>query len=398
MKFFSILFFILSTAIFAQKDSYWDNQRATKKEIGLSAKERIVVKTDDFPVGTTEIVFRITVLDENQQLSNSLVSLLKTIPDPTGISQGSAGAIFLLSKISGNDKCKYAIFSNENLAKNYQKNTLTNKSCFIQKEAVNKVANRIKIDKSGCLNPNTKSLWFCFESTNWLMNQKIILEVVPWVNAKLSRGWNPENKKKILNECKNLPLAKNSSNSDLLCLCVLEKFEKSYTFQETQDLLAIEKSKKTTDFLNTCFLETGESKKRNMENRAVATELIKQEKYSEGISKLQQLITENAAISNDYNAIGFAFICTKQFDKALKHLKEAEKLDNSDLNIQLNLAHVNLLKNNFKTSKSIHKKYLNQNVSDSLSWIQKTKQDFETFKKAGLLDTDFSRILNLFEN
>jgi len=43
-------------------------------------------------------------------MANSLVSVLKSIPDPTGISQGSAGAVLLLSKISGEDKCKYAIF------------------------------------------------------------------------------------------------------------------------------------------------------------------------------------------------------------------------------------------------------------------------------------------------
>jgi hypothetical protein len=47
-----------------------------------------VIKTDDFPVGTTELIYRITLLDDNQKIANSLVSLLKAVPDPTGISQG----------------------------------------------------------------------------------------------------------------------------------------------------------------------------------------------------------------------------------------------------------------------------------------------------------------------
>jgi hypothetical protein len=40
-----------------------------------------------------------------------LLACLKSIPDPTG-SQGSAGAV-LLSKVSGDDKSKYAISSND---------------------------------------------------------------------------------------------------------------------------------------------------------------------------------------------------------------------------------------------------------------------------------------------
>jgi hypothetical protein len=73
-------------------------RKSHNKEIVVSARDRIVIKTDDFPVGTTELIYRITLLDDNQQMANSLVSVLKAIPDPTGISQGSAGAVFLLSK------------------------------------------------------------------------------------------------------------------------------------------------------------------------------------------------------------------------------------------------------------------------------------------------------------
>ena len=70
----------------------------------------------DLPVGTTEFVYRITVLDENQKLTSSLVSVLKAIPDPSGISQGTAGAIHLTSAISGDDKCTFALFQEANAA------------------------------------------------------------------------------------------------------------------------------------------------------------------------------------------------------------------------------------------------------------------------------------------
>lgn len=398
-KLFFVLFIsISSTTIYGQQDGYWDKERATKKEIIVFARDRIVIKTDDLPEGTTEIVFRITLLDENQQLANSLVSVLKSIPDPTGISQGSAGAIFLLSKISGNDKCKYALFSNELLVADYKKSGTTTKACFVQAEAISKDAKRLSIDKSSCLLPNSNAIWFGFESTNWIMKQKIVLEIVPWVNTKLSRGWNLENRKLVLNQCKTSDLAKKTPNSEEFCLCVLDKLQKEYTFQEFQQLLAIEKSKVFKDFGGACFDETGASKKMYSEIRRQASDLIQQGKYADAISKLQIIIADGKATASDYNQLGYAYIITKQFDKAIKFLKIGEKLEDTELLIKLNLAHAYLFNDNFRLAKSIHKKYRFQNVSDSVSWTQKVKSDFETFKNAGLSTTNFERVLRLFKD
>jgi hypothetical protein len=63
--------------------------------------------------------------------------------------------------------------------------------------------------------------------------------------------------------------------------------------------------------------------------------------------------------------------------------------------VQLNLAHAYLLNDNYKEAKKIYKKYQNQNVTDSLSWIQKTEQDFKAFQKAGIQNENFERVLKL---
>lgn len=384
--------------IFAQQDGYWDKERATTKEIVVSARGRIVVKTEDFPVGTTEVVYRITILNENQQLANSLVSVLKSIPDPTGISQGSAGAVFLLSKISGDDKCKYAIFSNEIVATEYKESGNAKKACFVQQEAISKDAKRLSLDKSTCLLSNSSGMWFGFESKNWIMSQKIILEVVPWVNNRLSRGWTLENRKLIINLCKAYDLAKKIPNSDEFCVCVLDKVQKEYRFQEFQKLLSIEKSKVYKDFGKACFNETGVSNVIYSDLRNLASDLAKQGKYGDAISKLQSIVVDGKATVLDYNALGYAYIITKQYGKAIKFLKLGEMLDNSELLLQLNLAHAYLLNKDFKSAKSIYKKYQLQNVTDGLGWTQKVKLDFETFEKAGLPNADFERILRLFED
>ena len=398
-KIFLLLLISLSFEfIFAQQDGYWDKERATTKEIVVSARDRIVVKTEDFPVGTTEVVYRITILNENQQLANSLVSVLKSIPDPTGISQGSAGAVFLLSKISGDDKCKYAIFSNEIVATEYKESGNAKKACFVQQEAISKDAKRLSLDKSTCLYANSSAMWFGFESKNWIMNQKIILEVVPWVNNRLSRGWTLENRKLIINLCKADDLAKKIPNSDEFCVCVLDKVQKEYKFQEFQKLLSIEKSKVFKDFGKACFNETGASNVIYSDLRNQASDLAKQGKYGDAISKLQSIVVDGKATVLDYNALGYAYIITKQYGKAIKFLKQGEMLDNSELLLQLNLAHAYLLNKDFKSAKSIYKKYQSQNVTDGLGWTQKVKLDFETFEKAGLPNADFERVLRLFED
>ena len=398
-KYFIVIFLFLFTAntVLAQKDGYWDKTRATTEEISVSARDRIVIKTQDFPEGTTEVVYRITLLDKNQQMASSLVSVLKAIPDPTGISQGSAGAVFILSKISGDDKCKYAVFSSADLAKKYKESGKTDNACLVQDTPVSKDAKLLSTDKSACMQASSGNLWFGFESKNWIMSQKIIFEVVPWVDNKLSRGWTLENRKAIIDQCKTSNLAQKMSNSDDFCVCILDKIQSKYKFKEFQKLLAVERGKAFKDFGDNCFGESSLSKSVYDDLRKQAAVLAKQGKQGEAISKLTIIINDGKATALDYSAIGNSYLLTKQYGKAIKFLKDGEKLDHAELLIQLNLAHAYLLNDNYAMAKAIYKKYQSQNVTDSLSWRQKVKQDFAAFKKEGIASNDFERVLKLMD-
>jgi tetratricopeptide (TPR) repeat protein len=388
---------IFYQSIFAQKSGYWDKERATYKEVVVSARDRIIVETDDFPSGTTELIYRITLLDDNQQMAGSLVSILKSIPDPTGISQGSAGAVFLMSKISGDDKCKYAIFSTNELAKAYGLKGETAEACLAQNTAVSKDAKRLSIDKSICIKSNTTKLYFGFESSNWIMKQKIILEVVPWVDAKLSRGWTLENRKNIISQCKTSALARKMANSDDFCVCIEEKIQKQYSFQEFQKLLPMEQSKVYKDFGASCFEETGIANTVFNDLRTKASNSIKKGDYGSAIKNYNEIVIQQKATALDYANLGYGYLITKQYGKAVKSLKDGEKLDDTELLVKLNLAHAYLLNREYSKAKTIYKEYQNQNVTDSLSWTQKVKDDYQAFAKAGIQNEDFEKVLKMLK-
>lgn len=382
------------SSLFAQKTGYWDKERATTKEILVPARDRIIIKSEDLPVGTTEIVYRITLLNENQQLSSSLVSLLKAIPDPTGISQGSAGAVFLLSHITGEDKCQYALFSSNNAAINYQKTGETTKACWVQNTPINKDVKRLMVDQSSCLQSNT--IWFGFESKNWIMKQKIVLEIVPWVDYKLSRGWSVNNRKSIIEQCKTSTRAQKMTNSDDFCVCVSNKIQGQFTYSEFQKLLTEERNKVFKDFGNQCFGETSVSASTYAEIRNQANQFARLGKHGEAISKWLTIVNDGKASVQDYVALGYSFLMTKQYGKAIKYLQEGEQKENTELLIKLYLAHAYLLNDDFKLAKPIYKKYQNQNVTDSLSWVEKTKLDFEAFQKQGISNDNFEKVLRLY--
>ena len=399
--FFKIL--ICSTTIFAttialaQQDGYWDKERTTNKHIVVSAREKIIVKSEDFPVGTTEIVYRITLLDENQEMASSLVSVLKAIPDPSGISQGSAGAVLLLSKVSGDDKCKYAIFSKEKYANEFQKSEKIDKACLYQNNPINKEAKLLSLGKSTCLTINSENIWFGFESKNWVMNQKIILEIVPWVDNKLSRGWNSQNKQVTLNQCKLSETAKQLKNSDNFCVCQLEKLQEKYKYFEFDNLLAIEKAATLKSISSDCLKKTGDNQLIDDAIRAEIDSLIKANKYDFAINKLLNIAKNDNAIASDFNNLSECYLFTKQFQKALVNSKKAVVLDESDLAFQLNLAHAFMYNNNLKESKIIHEKFKNQNINPTLSWVEKVKIDFEMFLKSSLTNNNFNKILRIIE-
>lgn len=393
----NVLFALFSTFVLAQsKDGYWDNIRTTNETITLSAGKKKMIKTADFPLGTTEVVYRISILDDNQKISSSLVSVLKAIPDPTGISQGSAGAVFLASTISGDDKCKYVVFTNEKDALEYEKSTVLKNACVVQNEPINKEA-KLLSEKSKCLNGN-QNLWFVFESDNWIMKQKIVFEVVPWVDYKFKNGWTNAAKKELLLEIENNDFFKSINQKDKLLGYFIETFTSKYNFNDFKEIIPAEKAKAFSDVMDVSLKKSGLMNGYLDGIRAEAKRFLLAKEYEKGMSLIENdIIQKGRATDLDYGLQGDFYLMTKQYIKAEVAIKKAISINTTNIEHQLRLAHVYLFSNRISDAKDIHKKYRSNNVSSSKSWTHATKEDFDNFKKNGFPTDDFKKILRILE-
>jgi hypothetical protein len=392
-----VLFLLFSAFSFAQQNGYWDNQRATSKEVSLSAGKRILIKSEDLPIGTTEFVYRISLLNESQKLSSSLVSILKAIPDPTGFSQGAAGAVFLTSSISGNDKCTYAIFSTAEGANVYFKDENVDLACLVQKEKVTKDTKLIALKNSKCLD-NIPYLWFGFESKNWVMNQKIVLEIVPWVDNIASRGWNVEAKNKLINFAKKFPVAINLKNKEAFYANFLELVSSKYTTTEFNNLLPIEKNKVIESFTEESLKKSGEVNVFNDTFREKSLKEFNNGNYQEAIKIIQvDIFNKNRATYKDYGILGDYYLFTKQFTKAEETYNKGLRLQPSEINFYLNLAHVYLFTDRISEAKELHKKYKNESLFTGNTWEKQVQIDFKKFEKHKLPTDNFKKILRLLD-
>ena len=144
--------------------------------------------------------------------------------------------------------------------------------------------------------------------------------------------------------------------------------------------------------------KTGEEKKYYGLFRDRANAAINQGKFDDAITIIQsELISKNRAESIDYATLANYYILSKQFDKSEKVLNEAITKDATDINLQLQFAHLYIFTDRLSDAKDIHKKYKDQYINPNISWIQQTNKDFALFSKCHLPEDNFKKILRVLE-
>ena len=391
------LLFLTAFFSYAQQDGFWDKERAFTKEIKLGSGNRVVFKIDDLPEGASEFVYRISLIDENSKITNSLASVLKMIPDPTGISQGTAGAITLTNSFSGDDTCLFGIFTSEKSSNQFLVDGKLDKACYAIKDPVNKDSKVISIQNTKCFD-NAPHLWFAFENKNWVLSTKIVLEVVAWVDVKASRGWNLETKKELVSIGKKLEWYKKSPNQEVFLAQFITVFTEKYKYSDFKQFLAVEKTKAIKEVQEITLKKSNQYENYLNTIRVDAVKLYNENKVDKAISKIQdEIIFNKAATAVDYGLVGHFYLFSKQFTKAEEYLNKAIALDKTDLTHQLNLAHVYVFTDRVSEAKDIHSQFKTQNITSQVSWINQTKSDFSEFEKKGFPTDNFKKIIRILE-
>jgi hypothetical protein len=394
--FFTFLFLVFNflNALAQNIDGYWDEERAIERPIPLEDGERKYISVS-IPVGTTQIQYQVSFLDKNGEIRSSLSSTLGSVPSG-GSTQGAAAAISLLNSIGGDNKGSFHIFQSQDDAAYYVNSGEPINSCYSRTNIHAGEKSFLNINEIDCFTSNTSYLYLAFFNANEYDDVKVVIELTPWIDNTASRGWTLEIKEYIYNSC--VEQGDVFIAPEEVCQCILDKLQENYKYQDFQEMIVNEASRITQEYGYECMEETGEDENQIDILRDEIKAHAKAEEYGEAISKSLSIIDDGYADNGDYNRIGWYYILTKQYLKAIKYLKVGEKMDETDLYIKGNLAHAYLLNNDFEIAKDIYVKYKTQNVDEDMSWIEMVQGDFKTFLDRGLPTENFQTIMILIIN
>jgi tetratricopeptide (TPR) repeat protein len=241
-------------------------------------------------------------------------------------------------------------------------------------------------------------VYFAFESDNWVLNQTIVLEIVPWVDVNLSRGWNASSKLELLTLCKSQKIYPLLTKKEAYSAQFIEKITQKYTRKEFSNLIAVEKNQYVATLSEQIVTKIGEIEVLHNQIRQNANNAFLKGDTEEAITLLKnELFAKNKAAAIDYYYLSRYYLMFKQFDKAEKICNEGLNLDPSEILLQLQLAHIYLFTERLDLAKVIHSKYKNQNINASTNWKTQTENDFLLFEKYNFPNHDFKKIIRIVD-
>jgi tetratricopeptide (TPR) repeat protein len=230
------------------------------------------------------------------------------------------------------------------------------------------------------------------------MNQKIVLEVVPWVDYKASRGWTKQTKKEIEKMCTSFSFYNQLSKKEIFTGEFINLFTERYKYAEFKNMLDSEKATINSEITLQSLNNTKQMNDFLEFKRKTAWDFYKKGEYQKAISFIQDEIIGNKwAQAKDYSALGDIYIETKQFIVAKESYFKATELDSNHLWYQLKYANALVFNDELSEAKEIHKKYKSNNIDAKTSWTQQAKFDVAFYKSKGLNVDDFKKILRILE-
>lgn len=131
--------------------------------------------------------------------------------------------------------------------------------------------------------------------------------------------------------------------------------------------------------------------------RQSATMAAQRNDFTSAIFIFTEIVNSGNGTPMDYNSLGWYYLLTKQYLKAIKFLNIGDSIDDTNLYIKGNLAHAYLLTGDIEKAKEIYIKYKGENIKETMSWTQMVYSDFQDFKLRNINSPYFETIINLVQ-
>jgi hypothetical protein len=210
--------------------------------------------------------------------------------------------------------------------------------------------------------------------------------------------WNTETKGKLIDVILNKKIGKDNSSSRNLSLCAAEAIISKYTYEYYyQSHTKMERALIIEQAMNNCMVILDDTKlNEELERKNRLYEIIdslkifdENKKIAEANKELLSMgFTENNKI---YNTIGWYYLLCQDYKEANYFLRKCESFYPEDLEVQMNIAHLLLMTNDYAIAEKIYVKNKRDEIGDK-KFKEIVKEDFNTFSRLGILPTDASKI------
>lgn len=353
----------------------------------VSNKKDRVIREVLLPPNTVAYTFRVTVTESQSNPNNSLIN------DITELGAASFPTTSMLLNLATSSDGNYAdvyIFDDMVSARKFENKAEGWWGCKAYKQTMSTCRS-----SDECLNMVAVG----FRNNNSVGRLNIYFELVAVVDN--SRGvYSKGMYDTLYNSCirQTSVQEKLKERAQEFCSCMADKLSQDSTFMLASNPQARELSSKTLTYK--CLEELRIASKTELSENNFLEEIKSIESTSgrSGVIRFcEEKINEGNVTDLAYNTLGWYCLLTKQYTKACYYLKTASEKFPINLYLQGNYAHALLLTGRIEEAFTIYKRYINENVDESLSWKQAVIQDISQFKSLGIVNDKFEEVLQFMK-
>lgn len=241
-----------------------------------------------------------------------------------------------------------------------------------------------------------RSLYLCFKNPSLAEGTYITVEAIAIIpSQEYVDEWTNESREIFYNECADA-LRFQPEAVKSVCDCVQSKLTSRYKPSEFNAFTETQRTSQKQAMLEECrtLLQTEMLSNKNrlkaLEEEIRGLEAVND--YQKLASRYQELLYLGKEDENIYYNLSRNLILTKQWDEARTYITKALGKYPKEPSLWLNLAHLNLLTNNYREAESIYLKYKGEKVMKKLRWEEAVAADLRLLEQLGMANADFAKV------